>query len=343
MNSSSGPGGRRRGRRLLGAAVAVGALMLPATPAHADAARPGDVWSTVVRVVPGEAPVSAEVVGGDAFVRVTVTPGHEATVFDYQTPPQPYLRWLRDGTVLENVHSKAHYQNRSRYAAETGAEILGEPSWSTVAAGGVYAWHDHRVHFMARSRATVTQWQLDLSVDGRPVAIAGFWGPAERPSLWPWLLLGVGLGAWALVATVLATRAGAAIGAAAALFVLPIAVSLGRLPAAGGLVRTGGLVIAALVLALAALVVRARPTAAALLGGGGIALVVWSLRRLDVLTHGVLITSMPPWWDRASVAAALGIGVAVVGVAVRGLVAPDDGRPARVDPPLADVAARTVT
>ena len=339
MNAPMRPYRRWPRRRLVAAAIAVGAFVLPATPASADAARPGDVWSSVVRVVPGDAPVSAEVVGGDAFIRVTLEPGHEATVFDYQTPPQPYLRYLRDGTVQENVHSKAHYQNRSRYAAEPGTEVLGEPSWSTVASGGVYAWHDHRVHFMARSRASVTQWQLDLAVDGHPVAVAGFWGPAGRPSPLPWFVLGVGLGAWALVATILNVRVGAAISVAAALFALPIAISLGRLPAAGGLVRTGGLVVAALVLAIAALAVRARPVAAALLGGSGIALVVWSVRRLDVLGHGVLITSMPPWWDRASVAAALGIGMAVVAVTVHSLVAADDG-PLRVAAPFADATVR---
>jgi hypothetical protein len=232
---------------------------------------------------------------------------------------------MADGTVQENVHSRAHFQNASRYSADSGPQLLGQPEWVTVAHGGEYAWHDHRIHFMARSRPPVTQWQLDLTVDGRPVAIAGFWGPTSSPSPLPWLILAAGSGAWALVVTLLATRAGAATSSAVALAALPIAVSLGRLPAAGGLLRTGGLVVTALVLGLGALVVRARPVATALLAGSGIALVVWALRRFDVLTHAVLITSMPTWWDRGAVALALGVGLAVAGASVRSLVAQPPG------------------
>jgi hypothetical protein len=44
-----------------------------------------------------------------------------------------------------------------------------------------------------------------------------------------------------------------------------------------------------------------------------------------VLSHAVLVTSMPSWWDRASVSAALGIGLAVVAVTVRSLVVPGVG------------------
>jgi hypothetical protein len=90
--------------------------------------------------------------------------------------------------------------------------------------------------------------------------------------------------------------------------------AVARLPASGIGDWTGvALLGVAVVAAAAAAVTRAGPW----LAGAGVALVVWSLRRLDVLDHAVLVTDLPGWLDRAAVGLALGVGVGAVVVGVR--------------------------
>ena len=95
---------------------------------------------------------------------------------------------------------------------------------------------------------------------------------------------------------------------------LPVALAVARLPASGIGDWTGvallGVVIGA---AAGALVTRA----GAWLAGAGVALLVWSVRRLDVFDHAVLVTDLPDWLDRAAVALALGVGAGAVVIGVR--------------------------
>ena len=307
-------------RWLVAGALVLTALGASARPAAADAARPGDVSSTVLGVEPSDAPIAAKVVGGDAFLELTVSAGHEVIVFDYDDPPRPYLRFKADGTIDENVNSKAHFQNRARYSADPPENLPTAPSWIRVGRGGTFAWHAHRVHFMARSRPQQTAWTVALTIDGAAAAVNGTYGPTSAPSGLPWLAAAL---AAATGVGVIARRKlrVAALGAlAAAGLAVPIALALGRLPAAGGLVRTGGLVIAAAAAVVIALVVRARPIAGALLAGAGLALTLWALRRLDVLSHSVLVTTLPEALDRTSVASALGIGIGALAAGIAAVV-----------------------
>ena len=95
---------------------------------------------------------------------------------------------------------------------------------------------------------------------------------------------------------------------------LPVALAVARLPASGIGDWTGvALLGVAIGAAAGALVTRA----GAWLAGAGVALLVWSVRRLDVFDHAVLVTDLPDWPDRAAVALALGVGAGAVVIGVR--------------------------
>jgi len=95
---------------------------------------------------------------------------------------------------------------------------------------------------------------------------------------------------------------------------LPVALAVARLPASGIGDWTGvALLGVAIGAAAGALVTRA----GAWLAGAGVALLVWSVRRLDVFDHAVLVTDLPDWLDRAAVALALGVGAGAVVIGLR--------------------------
>lgn len=162
--------------------VAVAVLLLFPAAAGADPARPSDFRSEVTAVRPGVSSVEVRVVGGDAFLDLSVAPGHEVLVEDYGG--QPYLRFQADGTVEENRRSPATYINEDRFATTEvppglSSDAAADRDWRVVAEDGTYAWHDHRIHFMARTptpaleRGQVVRWSVPLRVDGEAVRIEG--------------------------------------------------------------------------------------------------------------------------------------------------------------------------
>jgi hypothetical protein len=316
---------RARRARLVAAALAVVAVLGSARPAAADPARPGNVRSAVVAVEP-PGPLSARVIGGDAFLELTVAPGHEAVVLDYTGGD--YLRFAPDGAVLENRSSPAWILNRTRYATGDPGEV--DPGaaadWHRVAGAGEYAWHDHRVHWMSPTPAPDTAWTVALRVDGRPVAITGRYGPVDAPPAWPWWLAVVGAATIAALATARRVTAGAGVALVAAALAGPVARELAELP--GSTWTQTALVVAAAGAAIGALA-RRGPTGAALLAGAGVALALWGVRRTTVFDHAVLVTPLPAAVDRLAVAVALGAGVGVTLAAARRIAAtPIERRPA---------------
>ena len=108
--------------------------------------------STVEAIEPPAEGVTAEIVGGDSFLRVRAEPGRTVVVRGYEG--EPYLRFRPDGTVEVNRNSPAAYVNESRYGTDppASADATAAPAWQEVAADGSYAWHDHRTHWMATNR-----------------------------------------------------------------------------------------------------------------------------------------------------------------------------------------------
>lgn len=316
-------------------------LVLTTSPAGADAARPGNVRSSVRSIEPPTGALSASIRGGDAFLQIVVAPGHDVVVYDYDDPPQQYLRVGKDGMVEENHNSKAFYQNRSRYNTEPPATLVdgAPPDWHRVSGTGVAQWHDHRVHWMARTTPPPTDWEVPLLVDGVATRITGHYQPVRAPSSAPWLAMSLVLaGALVVVARPRPAIAAAVVGAAAAL-ALPVAVAEGHVAGQGSAAYSlAALPAAGVVAAVLALVVarfgsplRPPPLVGALVAGAGAAVALWALRRVAVLRSAVLVTDVSPTLDRASVAIGLGIGLGavVVGVLATGIIS---ARPASRPP-----------
>lgn len=200
------------------AASAVATWVLLATlwspAAGADPPRPTNFESRVLTVEPPARAVTVEVVGGDAFLALTVARGHTVTVPDYGDDGSEYLRVLTDGTVQVNETSAAHEANDGRYgsgatrdAPDDGADVGAgdaddEPRWVTVATDGRHAWHDHRIHLMVPDHLAVVDargrvdlggddgtWTVPLVVDGTDTVVRGELVRHPAPWGWPWWLL----------------------------------------------------------------------------------------------------------------------------------------------------------
>lgn len=301
--------------------VGVVALLVgaPAVPVGADPARPTNDRSEVVAIEPALPSIRVDVVGGDAFLRVQVEPGHTVEIPGYDD--EPYLRIESDGTVEQNERSPSRWVNSARYGATESpppdAAADAEPNWLVVGGGGDHVWHDHRIHSMGGPLQP--RWEVPLSVDGQPVVVRGTLTRSAAPSAWPWIVLavaaavGVGLAITrrpgpARLALVVVAAAAVAVGGA----------EISELPSDA---RAGAWVIAlpalGLIAALIALVPKPTWLAAPLTVGAGAALIAWGLKRFGVLSHAVLLTGLPDALDRAVVAVALGVGAAA---AVTGLV-----------------------
>jgi hypothetical protein len=123
-----------------------------AAPAFADPAGPTDFQNEVIRVDPPTTGVTFSIVGGDAFLRAVVEPGSELVVVGYFG--EDYLRILPDGRVEENRNSPSVALNVDRYGEDVDydrADADLAPDWATIGEGGVWAWHDHRTHWMSKT------------------------------------------------------------------------------------------------------------------------------------------------------------------------------------------------
>lgn len=188
-------------------------------PAWADPAAPTHYRSTVTDVRVDEldgrtsalepevdpTTIDVAVMGGDAFMVVRAA-GRRVEIPGYDG--EPYVRFHADGRVEVNERSPAHWLNDARYGGlevvPPSADADAPPSWVAVADGGTYAWHDHRVHFMApslprhvdpsvRQVQHVFDWQVPLVVDGVPVVVEGRleWLPSPGRASQAWVVLAV--------------------------------------------------------------------------------------------------------------------------------------------------------
>jgi hypothetical protein len=322
-------------RTLLLAAAAVFGW---AAPAAADPARPTDYQSTIDSIEPPAEGVEVSIVGGDAFIRLEVEPGHTVVVEGYQG--EPYLQFLEDGTVQQNQRSEATYLNEDRYAdIEVPSDLSpdDEPEWRTVDDDGEYAWHDHRIHWMSPDRpegveeGDVVQTQdVLMVVDGTPTAVTVSVTLEEGVSPLPWLALGAA--AFGAVAALGWRRRSLPVAVGAALFASILAVIAGRAEYAAVPSGAGG---SALVVVVPAIATVAALVAAVLLWRGkpapaGIALLAsaaalagWAFLRLAVLWKPVLPTELPAGLDRLATTLAVAGAVAVAALTLHsGAVTP---------------------
>lgn len=187
--------------------VALLALLVPllfAAPAAAHG-RGSDAtnYDSDVTEQPDLDGVTWQVRGGDEFLQVTNASDTELVVLGYSG--EPYLRIGPDG-VLVNRNSEATYLNADRYAEVSippGVNPDADPEWEAVSDRPAYAWHDHRIHWMAFTlppavtdpgqRTLVQTWEVPFRYGDQDLVVAGelYWVPGSNPLVWllPALLL----------------------------------------------------------------------------------------------------------------------------------------------------------
>ncbi len=308
--------------------------------AHADAAGPTDYRTQVVSISPATEAFEVSIEGGDAFVRIVVSEGHEVSVLGYDD--EPYLHIGTDGTVAENRRSVATYYNAERYGADIPESVdnEAEPEWATIGSGGTWAWHDHRAHWMGSEPPiglepgdSLPHQVIPLIVDGERVEIEVRTTLQPSPSIWPTvfgLLVGLQLvliGSLAGPATVTLVS----IPLASAATVVGVA-QFRSLPAETGPLMTWWLLpTLALMCLLATIATHGRGT---LLRSGlvllaGVQLTLWAITRRTTLTKAVLPTDLPFWFDRTITAAVLTGGAALIVTALIALFRPPASEPVR--------------
>lgn len=316
----------------MGAAlVALVLLAVGAGPAAADPPGPTDYRSTVVGLEPDPGgAVVARLIGGDSFFELTVAPGTAVMVLGYQG--EPFVRFNGDGTVERNERSPSRWLNDDRFGNRTvpaDASADAEPDWRSVAAGGTYAWHDHRAHWMSPSHPpgaepgdTVLEAVIPLTVDGGQVEVVVRSVLLPAPSPLP-AIAGVGLAAAGLAAAVLLIRRPWAVpmlAAVCALLALVVGawayLSVPRITGPSLTLWVGPLV--ALVAFVAATVLpehgpRAQIARVASLLLGAYELVWWTWTRRTALSRSLIPSDAPAWLDRATLAAS-GVAGLMVGL-----------------------------
>lgn len=328
---------RSAGRWLVGSVVAMAGVMAGPTVALADPAGPTDYRSEVTWIDPPTSTISARIVGGDAFVELTVEAGTQVTVIGYAG--EPYLLFDLGGQIFENRRSPATYYNRERYGADipTEADPAAPPHWRRVGSGGTWAWHDHRAHRMEQyppvnadrgDQVLDSVIPLVVSGDEVDVHVASTWmPPPSRAPVIVGLAIGTALTGGSLAVGRYRRRAGrgeghvamaTALGAVAAVATAVGALQFRSLPASTDplvLWWLAPLLALAFAVSAAWIALRSKDLRVQQLAGpactaiAGAQLVVWGFDRRHGLVRAVLPTDVPYWFDRVVTAAALAAGV----------------------------------
>ena len=170
-------------------ALAATAAIAPTT-ALAHQGNP-NMKSVVDDLQPHMPGVSLRVLSGDD--RFQLTNRGKTTILVQGYERKPYARIAPDGTVSVNHNSPAYYLNTDRYGAVAvpkSATAKAAPDWRVLDKTGVFEWHDHRMHYMARgvpsivkdesAKAKVFNYNIPIQFDGRQGRILGtlWWDPA---------------------------------------------------------------------------------------------------------------------------------------------------------------------
>jgi hypothetical protein len=181
-------------RRFLAVAAALAApALLPPTAALAHQGNP-NMRSVVRAFQPQVAGISLQVLGGDDRFQLTNRSAH-TTVLVEGYDGEPYARLTPDGTVAVNHRSPAYYLNTDRYGAVTvpkAASATATPDWHVLDRTGVFEWHDHRMHYMARGvpaavtdtseKTRISDYDIPIRIGARQGHILGtvwWWPPPD--------------------------------------------------------------------------------------------------------------------------------------------------------------------
>ena len=178
-------------RPLVVVAVLAGLVATAPTAALAHQGNP-NMKSVVNDLQPHVPGVSLQVLSGDD--RFQITNRGKTTVLVQGYDKEPYARITPDGTVTVNHNSPAYYLNTDRYGAvtvPTSANAKATPDWHVLDKTGVFEWHDHRMHYMARgvpsivkeksAKTKIFNYKIPIQIGGHEGQILGtlWWDPAK--------------------------------------------------------------------------------------------------------------------------------------------------------------------
>jgi hypothetical protein len=170
-------------KRALVLAVLAAALLAPGAEAHYGTGKLG-YRSTIKKIQPRMPGLRFKILYGDDQVWLDNRSGKTVVVKGYSG--EPYLRFAPAG-IFVNIRSPSGYLNQDRYArvqVPKSANAKAEPKWEKLAGGDVWAWHDHRIHYMnpipppqikaaPRKRHHVFDWKVPATENGKKFFIAG--------------------------------------------------------------------------------------------------------------------------------------------------------------------------
>ena len=178
-------------RPLAVAAVLAGLMATAPTAALAHQGNP-NMKSVVDALQPRTAGVSLQVLSGDDRFQLINRSRETVIVRGYDK--EPYARITPDGTVAVNHNSPAFYLNTERYGAVTvpkTASAKARPDWEVLDKTGVFEWHDHRMHWMAKTvpgvvkdrsaKTKIFDYKIPVTVGATQGQILGtlWWWPAQ--------------------------------------------------------------------------------------------------------------------------------------------------------------------
>jgi len=314
-------------------------LVAGAAPASAHSVGGSEAvnFSTrVLRVSPAVPGVVVRPVEAGARLELVNTSGRDIIVLGYDN--EPYLR-VGPGGVFENQSSPATYANRAALGAPvpSTANAKAAPAWKKVADGDRASWHDHRAHWMStdpppavqadpgQERVINPSWSVPLRDGDTTITVTGDlrWVPGPSPA--PWIILAVVLGLAALVAGRLRTWPTLLAVLLGALLIVDIVHTAGswsalRVPVAekayGSLIGVAGWAVGAVAIWQFGRG-RAESGLFYLIFSAGLITVIGGLSDVSTLSRSQLVSDLPEWLTRASVAVKLGLGL---GLSIAGLL-----------------------
>jgi hypothetical protein len=167
----------------LAAVVLAAVLVAPGSEAHNASAKLG-YRSRITGVKPAIPGLQLKILYGDDQVWLDNRSRKTIVIDGYDG--EPYLRFGSDG-IYVNVRSPAGFLNQDRYAklkVPSSASVKAPPEWQKLAGGDVWAWHDHRIHYMIptlppkikaapREPHHVFDWKVPATANGKRFFIDG--------------------------------------------------------------------------------------------------------------------------------------------------------------------------
>jgi hypothetical protein len=159
--------------------------MAPAALAHNGNPNYRSILHGLRPSIPG---VKVSVLGYDNEIQIINASHRPVLIYGYDG--DLYARLLPDGTVEVNTNSPAYYLNEDRFAqtpVPKTASAKAPVRWKVLDKTGRFIWHDHRMHWMARTlppqvkdkskRTKIFDYSIPLRIGTEPASAVGtlFW------------------------------------------------------------------------------------------------------------------------------------------------------------------------